>query len=194
VSKSAIQERRERTLLSIARCARTLTGAHGVDGFTMEELAEAVGVSRRTLFNYVPSKIDAILGLPKGPDDLLLEVFVAGGPTGHLTADIKAVVVSSLEAKDTAPEEIEEFRRLIASEPRLMTAVHERMAELIGFMADAIQRREGSSFDSVKARTAAIVTLAIADEALNRFIADPAASLADHYARVFDAATSLFSA
>ena len=38
---------------------------HGLDGFTMEQLAERVGVSRRTLFYYFPAKDDAVLGGPQ---------------------------------------------------------------------------------------------------------------------------------
>ncbi len=35
---------------------------YGLNGFTIEQLCEDVGVSRRTFFNYFPSKEDAIIG------------------------------------------------------------------------------------------------------------------------------------
>ena len=54
--------RRRATAYRISVCARSLTEQHGLDGFTMEDLAEAAGVSRRTLFNYFPGKVDAVLG------------------------------------------------------------------------------------------------------------------------------------
>jgi AcrR family transcriptional regulator len=61
-SATSREERRQATSYRISVCAQQLTEQHGLEGFTMEELAEAAGVSRRTLFNYYPSKIDAVLG------------------------------------------------------------------------------------------------------------------------------------
>jgi len=54
--------RRQETSYRISQCAQRLTEDRGLDGFTMDELAEAAGVSRRTLFNYFPGKVDAVLG------------------------------------------------------------------------------------------------------------------------------------
>ena len=42
--------------------ALNLVIENGYDGFTMEELAHEVGVSRRTLFNYIKDKESAVLG------------------------------------------------------------------------------------------------------------------------------------
>lgn len=72
--------RRWETARRINAAAQVLTEEHGLDGFTLDDLAAAVGVSRRTLFNYFPSKLDAVLGpLPDiaGTD---VEEFRAGGP------------------------------------------------------------------------------------------------------------------
>ena len=48
----------------ITLCAQVLADEHGLDGFTMDELATAADVSRRTLFNHFPGKVDAVLGAP----------------------------------------------------------------------------------------------------------------------------------
>ena len=50
------------TTRRITLCAQRLTDERGLDGFTMDDLAEAAEVSRRTLFNYFPGKVDAVLG------------------------------------------------------------------------------------------------------------------------------------
>ena len=62
------------------RAARVLTAEEGLNGFTIEQLCEDVGVSRRTFFNYFPSKEDAIIGhlLDEFPADAIAE-FLAGG-------------------------------------------------------------------------------------------------------------------
>ena len=41
-----------------------LADDRGFDGFTMDELAAAAAVSRRTLFNHVSGKLEAVLGPP----------------------------------------------------------------------------------------------------------------------------------
>ena len=54
--------RHEETAHHISACSQLLADERGFDGFTMEDLADAAGVSRRTLFNYFPGKADAVLG------------------------------------------------------------------------------------------------------------------------------------
>ena len=102
MSESAIGRagRRRSTTRQIARCARRLAAEHGVDGFTMEQLATDAGVSRRTLFNYFPGKVDAVLGpMPEAPDEAL-EEFRAGGPSGDLVKDLRHLASSILDAED----------------------------------------------------------------------------------------------
>ncbi|MGN0042882.1 TetR/AcrR family transcriptional regulator [Rhodococcus sp. (in: high G+C Gram-positive bacteria)] len=70
----------QRTRAALVEHARTLTARRGLAGFTVEELCEHVGVSRRTFFNYFASKEDAVLGNPPAaltPEDR--DEFVAGG-------------------------------------------------------------------------------------------------------------------
>ncbi|WP_196218113.1 TetR/AcrR family transcriptional regulator [Streptomyces blattellae] len=176
----------------IARCAQALAEERGIDGFTMDDVAECAGVSRRTLFNYVPGKLDAILGAAPDPDPALFSEFLAGGPTGRLGEDIKAVVGALLDSKDTAADDVERVRRLIASDPRLHKAMRDRFGKVATFFAEAILTREGPDADPLRGRVAATVTLALFDLALENFVADPETSLVDHYMRVFGRATALF--
>src|SRR5688572_17861096 len=122
MSKSAIQSgreaRREATAHRISLCAQDLTADRGLDGFTMDELAEAAGVSRRTLFNYFPGKDAAVLGTHPRLDDTLLAAFVAGGPTGRLVDDIAVLVDALLEVKDINRDDVHRVRQLMLQEPR----------------------------------------------------------------------------
>ena len=61
-------DKRALTARRIVLCAQELTLEHGLDGFTMDDLAQRAEVSRRTLFNYFPSKDDAVLGGPPSVD------------------------------------------------------------------------------------------------------------------------------
>ena len=59
--KKSASTRTDRRAAIIA-AAQRLSVNCGYSGFTIDDLAEAVGVSRRTLFNHVSSKEEAVLG------------------------------------------------------------------------------------------------------------------------------------
>ena len=196
MSEGTLDRRRRETAESIARCARNLTEAHGLDGFTMDQLAECVGVSRRTLFNYAPSKLDAVIGIGMDRKAGLFvqvgrDVFIAGGPTGSLLKDTLTVMIQTLSAQDATAEELDQLRRLMAKEPRLLAAIQERTETAMREMADTIAEREGDNFDSLKAQVATSIAVALFDEALTNFITDNSASLAEHFGRLVEAGSSL---
>ncbi|WP_412872508.1 TetR/AcrR family transcriptional regulator [Curtobacterium flaccumfaciens] len=59
--------------------ARRATVEHGLHGFTIEQLCETVGVSRRTFFNHFGSKDDAVLGIELNADVEAIDAYAAGG-------------------------------------------------------------------------------------------------------------------
>lgn len=191
VTNSATPDRRARTLTEIGRTAMRLADERGFDGFTMEELAEEVGVSRRTLFNYVPSKMDAVLGPEPEPDPEVFATFVAGGPTGHLVTDLKALAVTVLEAEDTDAAVLSRFRRLAKSDSRILAGVHHRFELRTQHVVDVIRQREGADFAEVKAQLAIRTLLGCFDVALDEYLARPDSTFTDHFSRVFDALVDL---
>ena len=86
--------------------AHRLTDDRGLDGFTIDDLAAAAEVSRRTLFNYYPCKVDAVLGPAPDLDDEVWATFVAGGPGGDLVEDLIVLSRPLLEAKTLTAEEL----------------------------------------------------------------------------------------
>lgn len=177
----------------ITRCAQQFTDERGLDGFTMDELAECAGVSRRTLFNYVPGKLDAVLGVGHEPGPEMFAEFVAGGPTGELIPDIRAVLIAVVESKDAGPGDVERMRRLIASDPRIHKAARDRFERVADYFAGVISAREGDDFDPVKARIVATITLGLFEHALDAFTADPGTTLAQHFGAAFDTAVDIFN-
>ncbi|MET0468721.1 MAG: helix-turn-helix domain-containing protein [Aeromicrobium sp.] len=195
MAKSAMcarSKRRERTLAAIVRHARQLTDERGLDGFTMEELADACGVSRRTLFNYVPGKVDAVLGPDEDLDEAIVATFVAGGPTGDLLVDVKELVRASLEAEVPDPAELAAVRRLLRQDSRLMEAVHERFVARTRLLSEAIEQREGKAVDPLDLRLIGTLILTWCDTALDESLADPTRTVAHHFDRVFAATSALF--
>ncbi len=159
----------------------------------MDDLAASAGVSRRTLFNYVSGKLDAVLGSPPAPNPERLVEFRAGGPTGRLSSDVKTVIGDLLDSKHADPKDLERVRRLIAAEPRLHQALHEKFAHFAAFLAEAVREREGDRFDALAAQAAATATLSLFDVALEAFVAEPTTSLSEHYLAAFDGAAALFA-
>lgn len=161
---------------SITRAALLLTDEHGLDGFTMDDLAESSGVSRRTLFNYFPSKIDAILGEQHLPPEELLAEFRSGGPSGVLMDDLRTLLSSLLETRPITTDELMRMHRLVRSEPRIVHAAHQRMVDNVAQFAELLVDREGPSLDPRNARLIGRLVVAVFDDSMEIFAADPAGS------------------
>ncbi|HMM47986.1 MAG TPA: helix-turn-helix domain-containing protein [Miltoncostaeaceae bacterium] len=180
------------TTRRIVRCAQRLADERGLDGFTMDELAREVGVARRTLFNHVPSKIDAVLGpVPTGDPDPIA-VFRAGGPSGDPVADLHAVGADLLRLRGWDVDDLLLLRRLLGADARLLQAVHERLERAVERLGDAIMEREGAGFDPFAARVFARMSLCALHLAIQEFLAHPEVPAADHYLRTLRVAADMF--
>lgn len=144
--------KRLQTERRISRCAQQLTDERGLDGFTMDDLAERAEVARRTLFNYFPSKLDAVLGPVPPLSAEARAAFLGGGPTGDLIDDLATLADDILEAHDVDREDMERAKRVIIGEPRLVVIAHERFERVLGEFTDLILEREGTRIDRPSAR------------------------------------------
>jgi len=172
VIKSATQRRSE-TSDRITLCAQKLTDEQGLDGFTMDDLAEAAAVSRRTLFNYFPGKVDAVLGLFPVLDPDAVAVFCAGGPHHDLVQDLRALVVPLLRTEMMGRDVLARGRRIMLANPRLIARAHECYTEISAEVVDHIATREGPTFAALRARVAVSVLAALFDSALDEYLVDP---------------------
>jgi AcrR family transcriptional regulator len=165
--------RRRTTEHRISACAQRLTDEHGLEGFTLEDLAEATGVSRRTLFNYFSGKVDAVLGPPPDVAPEALEAFRAGGPRHDLVEDL-AVLARTMLTDVPGREQIALHRRLLRSNPRLLAAAIDRFELVSEHLVAEILTREGPAFDSDRARVAIRLLSALFEVSLDRFLTDAA--------------------
>ncbi len=175
-------ERRRHTAAAITSCAQDLVIARGLDGFTLEELAEQAGVSRRTLFNYFPGKLDAVVGQKPelGAEDMA--EFVAGGPTGDLIEDVIAMTRRLVDTGELTATELGRARQALAAEPRLSMYAHERLGQDCDHLVDLLVQRHGPEFGRDRAELLVQVLACTLDVALSRFIVldeDAAPSWAD---------------
>lgn len=139
----------------------------------MDDLAAAAEVSRRTLFNYFPSKLDAVLGDWPLLDDEDFADFRAGGPQGDLLLDLRTLVVQLLEDEEVDREAVAVGRRILLSTPKLMGLVHQRYEDLSATIIEQVVAREGELFSKARAKVAVTLLAAMLDSALDAFLVDP---------------------
>ena len=180
VTRSALRlggraQKQEATRRRIVRCAQRLCLESGFDGFTMDELAEEAQLSRRTLFNYFPSKVDAVLGGAETPDFSspgladVAATFRAGGPHGRLVDDLAEITRILLAAQPIDRESAKLRRHVLTSSPRLLTIIHERFEKVAEQIVELVLEREGADFGPLRARIAVGVLIAVFDAALETF-------------------------
>ena len=127
-SADSLREQRKReTSRALTDEARRLTTEHGFAGFTVEELCAAVGVSRRTFFNYFESKENAVFGFTAidSRQEALENAFVA--ETGDLLDDFIRLTIARVELINPLDDAPAVFA-VIEQEPRLIKAAFEQIA------------------------------------------------------------------
>ncbi len=170
----------QRTRTALVDHARTLTARHGLAGFTVEELCEHVGVSRRTFFNYFASKEDAVLGSPPAaltPEDR--DEFVAGGdrtepgPSPTLLRDIARLAAALFERNDFTREQHRLHCEIVRSEPRLLARMMSLGESHQQDFAELIARREGVSPDDPFVRVTVRFVTGLVHDAVDEFFLTP---------------------
>lgn len=165
-------DRRVLTTDRITVCAQRLTDDRGLDGFTMDDLADAAEVSRRTLFNYFPSKVDAVLGVFPALDPAAVAVFRTGGPDQDLVQDLRTLVLPMLSTGMLEREVLARGRRIMLANPRLIARAHECYIDISAQVVEHIGVREGPTFVALRARVAVSVLAALFDSALEEYLVD----------------------
>lgn len=164
--------KRSTTAHTITMCAQQLAIEHGYDEFTLDQLAQAAGVSRRTLFNYFPSKLDAVLGtLPRVPHEDA-EAFLQGRPTGTLMHDLSLLVLKLLEHKQVSKQEWRLSRECFERNPKLLVSAMGKFRETCAAAQQLIAKREGVDPQSPRACVSISLLCGLFDVSINQFVED----------------------
>jgi AcrR family transcriptional regulator len=117
-----------RTRAALTSLARRLTAESGLGGFTVQQLCDEVGISRRTFFNYFATKESAVLGIENGLDEALLDRFVLarrvpGAERRDLVDDLLDLAVGHFAVMTPSASDLDDLVRALQREPRLIAAM-----------------------------------------------------------------------
>ena len=176
---------------AIERAAFELLEQQGFDDTTMEQIAQAVGVGKRTLFRYFPSKND----IPWGQFDDSLRDFasqLAAVPEDVPLADaVHRCVVAFNDFDEPSIEQHRVRMRLILATPTLQAHSALRYAAWRRVISDFVAARTGAHPDDLVPVLVGHVSLALAvtsyelwldhpDLALTAVLDDAMATLRDY--------------
>lgn len=171
VQKSA-RGRGERRATIVA-AAQRLSVSCGYSGFTFDDLAQAVGVSRRTLFNHVSSKEEAVLGgLPQLTPEQA-ETLRSGGPTGDLFDDLLSTVLECVQSSGEDLGDLQRLHDVIERNPELFVRVKAHVENLTERIVAQVTVRE--DVDAEQARMALTLVAGLLERSVTDCIDDPGA-------------------
>lgn len=160
--------RRVETTRRLEWCALELTRDKGFDGWTMDDLATAAEVSRRTVFNYFDGKADLVLGPIHETSADTAAAFVAGGPSGRLFDDLVHFASEALQEKGADLELVRLRRDVMRSDARVIAIAHARFEVITEDAVDLILQREGKEYGATRARLIVQLLITIVDSVLDR--------------------------
>ena len=108
---------REKTRRRLTRAAQRLFAEQGFDRTTVDEIAAAAGLSRRTFFHYFEAKEDVVLSRVDDLERALLEAIRSAPSTMPILEVAERAVLAALAQFD--PEEAQLIERLKRETPSL---------------------------------------------------------------------------
>lgn len=168
--------KKARTRSALVARARRLTAEVGLSGFTVQQLADDVGISRRTFFNHFPTKESAVLGIENGLDDALIDRFGrarrADAPDRrHLLDDLADMAIAHFDAMNPTASDLDDLVTALQREPRLIQAlIVTGRAEQRRFV-DLLAESDPSQ-DRASAEVAAVAFEALARLSVDLFLRD----------------------
>lgn len=146
------------TASRLTTLSRRLTAQRGLNGFTIEELCDEVGIARRTFFNYFPSKEEAVIGIDETREAARYsESFLARGSRGWpaVVDDLVELAVDHVRATEFGLAEHADFIAAVGREPRLLSRFMDIGREREKQLTELVALRERTTTGDL--RTAAAV-------------------------------------
>jgi AcrR family transcriptional regulator len=193
VEAGSLAERKRRLVRAgLAEAALGVLGERGFDGVTIDDLAQAAGISRRTFFRYFPSKEEVVISAFDDAAGELVEA-VRGRPASEAPLLVlRHALTTTLERFIREPARTRALLRLIQATPALRAQFldrQDRWREELG--REVARRLPAGRARALLARLAAAVALGTVDAALAVWTEDEASDLSEVLAEAFDALSAV---
>ena len=170
---------------TVARVALRLFAERGFEHTTVEDIAAALGVSRRTVFRYFASKNDMVWGDFDWVLARLRHCLSAAGADQPLGPALARAVIDSNRYQ---PHELPELRirmRLITGVPALQAHSMLRYAEWRSVVAQFVAERLGCGVETLIPQTVAHQALGTSMAAFLVWVEDPTSDLIENLERAY---------
>ncbi len=152
-------QKRARTHARIQQEGLRLFLERGFDAVTLDDVAAAADVSRRTLFHYFPSKEAIALGFKAGLGPRIVAA-VARRPDGESLLEMAEHALTDM-AGDYQSAEAKALARLVHDTPALRGGDHAKYEEMERMLADALARRAGRDPADPQVRVVAVTAIGV---------------------------------
>ena len=169
--------RRATSRADLEQVAFALFTSRGFDATTVDEIAAAAGIGRRTFFRYFPSKNDIPWGAFEDELDRMRVRLKACPPEVPL---MDAIRVALIDFNRVAPAQVPLHRRrmeLILRVPTLFAHSTLRFTAWREVVAEFVAERTGCRPDDLAPQTIAHAVLGVAIAAYEHWLDDPASDL-----------------
>ncbi len=173
------------TRQDVARAALELFARQGYDDTSIDEIAAAVGVSRRTFFRYYDSKPEVVWG-EFDAELVRLRTRLEAAPSDQPVIDVLRRAV--MDTNRFGPRELEELRiriGLTSTVPTLVAHSAVRYAEWCDVVAGFVAGRIGGSPDDLGPQTVARAALGVATAAFVHWARSDRGDLVDEVDQAF---------
>ncbi|MCR6030121.1 mycofactocin system transcriptional regulator [Nocardioides sp. zg-579] len=181
------------THAAIEEAAFALFEDRGFETTTMDDIAAAVGVGRRTLFRYYPSKNDILWGqFDQGLADFE-KYFQQAPASGPIATTIQQAIIAFNRLPAAAVPQHRRRMTLLLSTPALLGHSELRYAAWRDVIARFVAERRGEHPTDTVPATAGRVSLALSISAYEQWLRHPEHDLEQLFHHVFDALGDTFA-
>lgn len=164
---------------TIEHAAFRLFDEQGFDDTTMDQIAEAVGVGKRTLFRYFPSKMDIPWGRFDDSLHLFQDQFDAVPDTTPIADAVHSCVIAFNAFDESILDQHQVRMRLILTTPALQAHAAIKYEAWRRVIAQFVAGRLSLGVDDRVPRLIGHVSLAVSVAAYEQWLEDPTRSLTE---------------
>jgi AcrR family transcriptional regulator len=149
--------KKDETRRRIAEAAMALFLSRGFAATTLDDIAEAADISKRSFFDYFPSKEDVVLAWQDVFKDELVAEIAARPADEPLAVAAERAMVAAISRYDVP--QARAHLRLRDETPALRARDHMKYGALEQAMSDALLKRPGAKRDPLRARLVAMIVV-----------------------------------